>query len=293
MTHILDDDVVGTVTIGDDITVRRLGFGAMRVSGARNADGARDRDVARDLVRRVVERGVNLIDTANIYGYGQSEEIIAEALRPYSDDLLIASKAGFKPGKIPPGETTLPPLGRPEHIKEECDKSLGRLGVEVIDLYYAHVPDPDVPYEDTVGAFVELQQAGKIRHIGISNVTAAQLALARSLCEVAAVQNRYNAGDRASEEVLEVCERDGIAFLPWQPIIVGQAAEAAVGSVAAQHGATPQQVALQWLLHRSPVMAPIPGTSSIEHLDENVDAAWVELDDDDLARLDDAVAIAG
>jgi pyridoxine 4-dehydrogenase len=288
----LTDATVGTVTIGDR-TVRRLGFGAMRVSGARNADGVRDRDEARALVRRVVDRGVNLIDTADIYGYGQSEEIIAEALAPYPDDLLIATKAGFKPGKIPPGETSLPPLGRPKHIKEACEGSLRRLGVDVIELYQVHVPDPDVPYEDTVGAFVDLQQAGKVLHIGVSNVTAEQLALARSLCDVVSVQNRYNVGDRASEAVLEVCQRDGIVFLPWAPIIVGERATAAAAGVATAHGATPQQVALQWLLHRTPVMAPIPGTSSIEHAEENIDAAWVQLDDAEWASLDAALSAPG
>jgi pyridoxine 4-dehydrogenase len=287
MARTLDDATTGTVLLGD-IPVRRLGFGAMRISGALNADGVRDREVARALVRRVVERGVNLIDTANIYGYGQSEEIIAEALKPYRADLCIATKAGYKPGKIAPGATTLPPLGRPEHIREECEKSLARLGVDVIDVYQVHVPDPDVPYEETVGAFVELQRAGKVRHIGVSNVTVEQLAVARSLCNVVSVQNRYNAGLRTSEAVLEVCERDGIVFLPWQPIVVGDAAQAAVASVAARHGATLQQVALQWLLHRSPVMAPIPGTSSVGHLDENVDAAWVGLDTEDLAVLNSA-----
>jgi len=264
----------------------------MRISGARNADGVRDREVARALVRRAVERGVNLIDTANIYGYGESEEIIAEALRPYRSDLLIATKAGFRPGRIAPGATSLPPLGRPEHIKEECDKSLRRLGLEVIDLYQVHVPDPEVPYEDTVGAFVELQAAGKVRHIGVSNVSPAQLAVARSLCQVVSVQNRYNAGDRASESVLEVCEQAGLVFLPWAPVIVGPAAAGAVATVAARAGVSVQQVALRWLLHRSPVMAPIPGTSSLGHLDDNVEAAWLRLGADDLELLDRAVAPA-
>lgn len=285
----LSDAAVGTVTFGGDRTVRRLGFGAMRVSGARNADGVRDRDVAVRLCRRVVDRGVNLIDTANIYGYGQSEEIIAEALHPYPDDLLVATKAGFKPGKIAPGETSLPPLGRPEHIKEECDKSLRRLRVDVIDVYQVHVPDPDVPYEATVGAFVELQRAGKVRHIGVSNVTLDQLAVARSLCTVVSVQNRYNVGDRRSQPVVDECERLGIPFLPWQPAAVDEPGAAAVlDDVAARHGATPPQVALAWLLQRSPVMAPIPGTSNVDHADENVDAAWLSLTPADLSALDAA-----
>jgi pyridoxine 4-dehydrogenase len=286
-TRVLGDDTVGTVTIGGDLVVRRMGFGAMRISGARNAEGVRDRDEARRLCREVVDRGVNFIDTANIYGYGQSEEIIYEALHPYPDDLVIATKAGFRPGKIEPGQTSLPPLGRPEHIKEECDKSLKRLAVDVIDLYQVHVPDPDVPYEETVGAFVELQAAGKVRHIGVSNVTVEQLRLAQSLCAVVSVQNRYNPGDRHSEALLEPCEADGIAFLPWAPIIVaGSAAEKVVEEIAAEHGVTPQQVSLAWLLARSPWMLPIPGTSKVAHAGDNVDAAWLSLSREEIARLD-------
>jgi len=287
----LDDTTVGTITIGGDLTVRRLGFGAMRISGARNPEGVRDREEARRLCRTVVDRGVNFLDAANIYGYGECEEIIGEALRPYPDDLVVATKAGFRPEKIEPGQTSLPPLGRPEHIKEECDKSLARLGLDVIDLYQVHVPDPEVPYEDTVGAFVELQQAGKVRHIGVSNVNLEQLAIARSLCEVVSVQNRYNAGQRTSDPVLEVCERDGIAFLPWAPIILEDTpAEVAIAAVAADHGASTQQVGIQWLLHRSPAMLPIPGTSNVAHAEANLDAAWLSLTDEELGRLDAAVA---
>jgi aryl-alcohol dehydrogenase-like predicted oxidoreductase len=175
----LDDITVGTVAIGR-LHVRRLGYGAMRVSGARNAAGVRDRAEAIKIYRRAYERGVNFIDTANIYGYGESEEILAEALYPYPGDLVIGTKAGFRPGKIEPGKTSLPPLGHPGHIKEECDKSLRRLRLDHIDLYQVHVPDPGVPYADTLGAFAELQQAGKVRHIGVSNVTLEQLAIARS-----------------------------------------------------------------------------------------------------------------
>src|SRR5271170_2377540 len=204
----LDDATVGTVDIAG-WTARRLGFGAMRISGARNAEGGRDREVARALVQRAVDRGVNLIDTANIYGYGESEGIIAEALRPYPEDLLITTKAGFKPGKIAPGETSLPPLGDPDHIREECEKSLRRLRVDAIDLYQVHVPDPAVPYEDTVGAFADLQREGKVRHVGVSNVSAEQLAVAQSICEVVTVENRYNVGDRASEGVMALCEKQG------------------------------------------------------------------------------------
>jgi pyridoxine 4-dehydrogenase len=287
---VLADDTVGTVTIGGDLVARRMGFGAMRISGARNPEGVRDRDEARRLVRRVVERGVNFLDTANIYGYGQSEEIIGEALRPYRADLIIATKAGYRPGKIEPGKNSLPALGRPEHIKEECDKSLARLGIDVIDLYQVHVPDPEVPYEDTVGAFVELQAAGKVRHIGVSNVNVDQLKVAQSLCTVVSVQNRYNAADRHSAAVLQFCEAAGIAFLPWAPIIVdGSTAEKVVDGIAADHQATAQQVSLAWLLHQSPMMLPIPGTSKVDHADLNVDAAWLSLSASELATLDATV----
>ena len=261
----LDDTTVGTVDIAGR-TVRRLGFGAMRISGARNAEGGRDREVARAMVRRAVERGVNLIDTANIYGYGESEEIIAEALHPYPADLLITTKAGFKPGKIAPGETSLPPLGMPEHIREECEKSLRRLRVDAIDLYQVHVPDPAVPYEDTVGAFADLQREGKVRHIGVSNVNAEQLAVAQSICQVVTVENRYNVGDRASETVVALCEQQGLVFLPWQPVAPGDpGVRRALAIVAQRHGVTGQQVALAWLLGHSPVVVPIPGTTNMEH----------------------------
>jgi aryl-alcohol dehydrogenase-like predicted oxidoreductase len=279
------DETVGTLMFGD-ISVRRLGFGAMRVSGARDAEGVRDRAEAIRLCQQVAERGVNLIDTANIYGYGESEEILAEALHPY-DGLLIATKAGFKPGKIAPGATSLPPLGEPKHIREECDKSLRRLRLDVIDVYQVHVPDPEVPYEDTVGAFVELQRLGKVRHIGVCNVSVEQLALARSLCTVVSVQNRYNIGDRASRAVLDVCERDGIAFMPWGPLLVGDDADGLLAQISNSYGATTQQVALAWLLRRSPVMAPIPGTTNVDHATENIDSAWLDLAANDVAALDE------
>jgi pyridoxine 4-dehydrogenase len=287
----LNDTTVGTVDIAD-WTVRRLGFGAMRISGARNAEGGRDREVARALVRRVVERGVNLIDTANIYGYGESEEIIAEALHPYPEDLLITTKAGFKPGKIAPGETSLPPLGTPEHIREECEKSLRRLRMDAIHLYQVHVPDPAVPYEETVGAFADLQREGKVRHIGVSNVSAEQLAIAQSICEVVTVENHYNVGDRASEAMVALCEVQGIVLFPWQPVAPeDEGVRRALGVVAQAHGVSVQQVALAWLLAHSERVVPIPGTTNIDHLDDNVDAAWLSLDDEEMATLD-AVAAA-
>jgi pyridoxine 4-dehydrogenase len=290
VTAHLEDATVGTVDLAGR-TVRRLAFGAMRASGARNAEGVRDRSEAIALYRRVYERGVNFIDVANIYGYGECEEILAEALYPYPDDLLIGTKAGFRPGKIQPGQTSLPPLGTPEHIKEECDKSLRRLRLDCIDLYQVHVPDPDVPYEDTVGAFVELQAEGKIRHIGISNVTLAHLATAQGLCEVVSVQNAYNVGRRRSEDVLRACETEGIAFIPHSPnILAGTGAEEVVADIAAAHGVSGAQVATAWLLRRAAVMVPIPGTSKVGHADDNVDAAWLELTEADIRRLDEVGA---
>jgi pyridoxine 4-dehydrogenase len=286
--RVLENSTVGTIEIGS-FTVRRLGFGAMRIAAARNAEGVRDRAEARRLVQRVVDRGINFIDTANIYAYGASEEIIGEALRPYPDDVLISTKSGFRPGRIPPGETVLPALGRPEHIKDECDASLKRLGRDVIDLYQIHVPDPDVPYSETVGAFVELQLAGKIRHIGVSNVNAEQLAIARSMCTVVSVENHFSAGERDAADIVALCAQDGIAFIPWAPVIIQDTPiESVIDEIARKYGASSQQVSLAWLIATSQVMLPIPGTSKIQHLDQNVDAAWLTLDLEDVALLDAA-----
>lgn len=286
----LENGTAGTVELAGK-TVRRLGFGAMRVSGARNAEGVRDRAEAIALCRRVYERGVNFVDVANIYGYGQCEEILSEALYPYPDDLLIGTKAGFRPGKIEPGKSSLPPLGRPEHITEECDRSLRRLRLDCIDLYQVHVPDPDVPYEETVGAFVDLQRAGKVRHIGVSNVSLDHLATARSLCDVVSVQNAYNVGRRGSEAVLRACQDLGLVFIPHSPNILGATpAAAAVAEAAAAHAVSPQQVAVAWLLGHSPAMLPIPGTSKVAHADDNVDAAWLRLEPEEMAGLDAAGA---
>lgn len=291
-TRTLDDATVGTIKLGD-LAVRRLGFGAMRISSAKNAAGELDREEAVKLSRRVYDRGVNFIDAANIYGYGECELILAEALYPYPKDLVIGTKAGFKVAKMEPGQRSLPPSGRPEEIKEECEKSLKRLRVDVIDLYQVHVPDPAVPYADTVGAFAELQKAGKVRHIGVSNVSPEQLKIAQGICEVVSVQNRYNMGERSSEAVLQACETDGMAFLPYRPVILKDTpADGVSKEIAAAHGVQPQQVALAWLLTHSPQMLPIPGTSKLAHLDENVDAAWLKLTDAELARLD-AVAAQG
>jgi pyridoxine 4-dehydrogenase len=274
----------GTITLGD-LRVGRLGFGTMRISAARDAAGARDPEAGRALVRRAVERGVTFLDTANIYGLGKSEELIAQALRPYPADVVIGTKSGYETRNLAPGERRLPPDGRPEHLMAECDKSLRRLGLDQIDLYQLHTPDPAVPYRESLGALAELQRQGKIRHIGVSNVTVGQLTEALSICQVVSVQNRYNVGDRESEPLLRMCEQHGIAFIPWQPIVRDEARLRVAARIALARQATPQQIVLAWLLRRSPVMLPIPGTTSLAHLDANIDAAGIELTAAEFAEL--------
>jgi pyridoxine 4-dehydrogenase len=287
--RVLDDATVGTVAIGER-RVRRLGFGAMRVSDAKGVDGIRDRDLAIELIRGVRDRGVQFFDTADIYGHGASEELLAAALAPFPSDVLVASKAGFEPGELQPGQRSLPANGNPDHIRRACDESLHRLRLEHLDLYQVHVPDPAVPWADTVGAFADLQRAGKVRAIGICNVSLDQLREAQGIVDVVSVQNRYSVGDRRSEAVLEACERAGIAFLPWAPMlgVEGRPVAAVVADVAADRGVGDQQVALAWLLQRSPVLLPIPGTSQLRHADENTDAAWLVLTDEEMARLTEA-----
>ncbi len=264
-----------TFTIGGDLEVRRLGFGAMRITGDGIWGPPDDPEEAKRLLRRVVYVGVNLIDTADSYGPEVSENLIAEALHPYPDGLVIATKGGMR--RTGPGEWPLD--ARPERLKQCCADSLRRLRLERIDLYQLHAPDPKVPFEDSVGALKELQDEGKIRHVGISNVSLEQLEQARVLVDVVTVQNRYNLTDRSSENVLDACDQAGIGFIPWFPLAVGSLAEAggALEEVAHAHDATPAQVALAWLLARSPVMLPIPGTGSIEHLEENVEAVELTL----------------
>jgi pyridoxine 4-dehydrogenase len=273
----------GTVTLGGDVTVNRLGFGAMRLTGAGIWGEPEDREEARATLRRALELGVNFIDTADSYGPEVSEEIIAEALHPYPLGLIIATKGG----QVRPGPNQWVPEGRPEHLRQACEGSLRRLRLDTIDLYQLHRPDPKVPFEESVGALVELQAQGKIRHIGLSNVNTAQLAQARTLARIVSVQNRYNLTDRTSEEVLTVCERDGLAFLPWAPLAAGPLTRPGgpLDEIAAAHHATPGQIALGWLLHRSPVMLVIPGTSKVAHLEENVAAAAIQLSDEEMARL--------
>jgi pyridoxine 4-dehydrogenase len=270
----------GTIDIGGDITVRRMGFGAMRITGPGIWGEPRDRDEAKAVLRRAVELGVNFIDTADSYGPHVSEELIAEALHPYPDDLVIATKGGLER----PGPNRWPPNARPDHLKEACDGSLRRLRLDEIALYQLHRPDPGVPYEDSVGALVELKEAGKIRHIGVSNVNEDELRLAQSLTPVVSVQNRYNVSDRESEAMLDLCEVEDIVFLPYSPI-QDHEANTQVDEVASHHRVTATQAVLAWLLARSPAMLPIPGTCSVPHLEENVTASSIRLEPDEVASL--------
>jgi aryl-alcohol dehydrogenase-like predicted oxidoreductase len=276
----------GELTLDGDLTVRRLGFGAMRVTGPGIWGEPDDLEGARALLRRVIELGVNLIDTADSYGPEVSENLIAEALHPYPDGLVIATKGGLL--RDGPGQWRRD--CRPERLKEACEGSLRRLRVERIDVYQLHAVDPRVPLEESVGALAELRAQGKVRHVGLSNVDPAQLAAAREIVPVVSVQNRYSLSDRASEPVLRACEREGLGFIPWFPLATGDLARSGgpLDEVAARHDATPAQVALAWLLRRSRVMLPIPGTGSIAHLEENVAAASLELSGEDAAQLESA-----
>jgi aryl-alcohol dehydrogenase-like predicted oxidoreductase len=281
----IDDTTTGTFVLGER-SVRRLGFGAMRITGPGIWGPPPDHDEAIAVLRRAVELGVNLIDTADSYGPHGSEELIAEALYPYPDDLVIATKGGL----VRPGPDQWDADGRPEHLREACEGSLKRLRLDRIEVYQFHRPDPRVPLEESVGALVELQKEGKIAHIGVSNVSIAQLRQAQAITPIVSVQNRYNLVERDAEDVLEACEADGLGFIPWFPLKSAGLAkgEGIVAEVAKAHGAAPAQVALAWLLARSPVMLPIPGTGSVAHLEENVAAAHLRLTDDEVKALADA-----
>ena len=273
-------------SIGGDLEVRRLGFGAMRITGNGIWGPPNDPDAARALLRRVLELGVNLIDIADSYGPEVSENLIAEALHPYPEGLVIATKGGLR--RTGPGRW--PRDARPERLKECCEGSLRRLRLERIDLYQLHAPDAAVPLEDSLGALKELQEEGKIRHVGVSNVSLDELERARRVVDVVTVQNRYSVVARDSEDVLEACEEAGIGFIPWFPLATGDLSRPGGGldELARARGVTPGQVALAWLLARSPVMLPIPGTSSVEHLEENVRAADLRLSDEELRQIDQA-----
>jgi len=274
----------GSMTLGGDLVVRRMGFGAMRLTGQGIWGDPLDRAKAHAVLRRAVELGVNLIDTADSYGPDVSEKIIAEALHPYPAGLVIATKAGLT--RSGPGQWHR--NGRPEHLRKACEGSLRRLRLDRIDVHQLHAVDPAVPMEDSLGELIRLREEGKIRHIGLSNVSVDQLERARALVEIVSVQNRYNLSDRASEDVLQVCARDGLGFLPWYPVGAGDLARPGgpLDRVAKAHAVTPAQVALAWLLLHSPVMLPIPGTSSVAHLEENVAAAALSLDDAEMLALE-------
>jgi len=274
----------GTLRLGD-LTVNRLAFGAMRVAGPDIWGEPKDRAAMRKLLLRAFELGHNFFDTADSYGPDVSEILIAEALHPYPKELVIGTKGGL----TRPSRHRWDENGRPEHLRRAVDGSLKRLRLERIDLYQFHAPDPRVPYAESIGTLAELQRAGKIRHLGVSNVTVKQLEEARRIAPIVSVQNEYNIENRESDGVLAACETARIAFIPWYPLGAGRALRSArVNRVAAGLGATPAQVAIAWLLARSPVMLPIPGTGSIAHLEENAAAARLRLSGEDLAALDRA-----
>ena len=269
------------IRIGD-LNVNRLGFGAMRVCGPQVWGPPADRASAHRLLRRALELGMDFIDTADSYGPHVDEELIAEALHPYPKGLVIATKGGL----LRPRPAAWDPDGRPAHLKHALEGSLKRLRVDRIDLYQLHAPDPKVPFADSVGALADAQKAGKIRHVGVSNVSVEQLEQARRICTIVSVQNQYNLGYRSSEDVLQACERLGIAFLPWYPLDAGGVLEKAqIKRIAGKLNATPAQLAIAWLLARSPVMLPIPGTASLAHLEENMAAASLALGAADFAAL--------
>ena len=274
----------GSMTLGGDLVVRRMGYGAMRITGEGIWGDPPDRAKAHAVLRRAVELGVNLIDTADSYGPEVSEKIIAEALHPYPAGLVIATKGGLT--RSGPGQWHR--NGRPAHLRKVCEDSLRRLRVGRIDIYQLHAVDPSVPMEESLGELVKLRSEGKIRDIGLSNVSVDQLQRARKLVPIVSVQNRYNLADRASEDVLKVCERDGLGFLPWYPVGAGDLARPGgpMDRAAKAHGVTQAQVALAWLLLHSPVTLPIPGTSSTAHLEENVAAAELTLDNAEMIALE-------
>ena len=280
----------GTLTIGGDLTINRMGFGAMRITGQGIFGPPADRPEAIRVLRRAIELGVNFIDTADSYGPNVSEEIIAEALHPYPAGLVIGTKAGLeRPG---PDEWT--ENGRPEYLRRQLEGSLRRLRVDQIDLWQLHRIDPDVPAEDQLGVFADAVSDGLVRHVGLSEVGVGEIARAQRIVPIASVQNRYNVLDREWDDVVTYCEGEGIAFIPWFPLGAGklggdeQGARQRLDAVARQRGASSLQVALAWLLARSPIMLPIPGTSKVAHLEENVEAARIRLTPEELAELDGA-----
>jgi aryl-alcohol dehydrogenase-like predicted oxidoreductase len=274
--------MAGTIDVGGDLTVNRLGFGAMRITGDGIWGEPADRDEAKAVLRRAIELGVNFIDTADSYGPHVSEELISETLYPYPDDLVIATKGGLE--RTGPGQW--PANGRPEHLIAACEGSLRRLKLDQIPLYQFHRPDPAVPLEDSINALVTLKEQGKIRHIGLCNVTEDQLRRAQQLTPIVSIQNRYNVEDRQSESLVDLCEQEQMAFLPWAPI-QNLDRNRIVREIAQRYDATPRPIVLAWLLARSPSILPIPGTGSVSHLDDNVAAAAIKLAPADVASLTD------
>ena len=270
----------GTFSFGGDLEVVRLGYGAMRITGPGIWGPPADRDEAIRVLRRAIELGINFIDTADSYGPNFSEELIAEALHPYTDDLVIATKAGL----TRQGPDRWSGLGQPAYLRQQAEFSLRKLKVDRIDLFQLHRIDPHFPMEDQVGELKALQDEGKIRHIGLSEVSVDELKAAQPVAPIVSVQNKFSLGDRASQALLDHCTAEGIGFIPWRPV-ADHVDDGALQEVAAAHDATPSQVALAWLLQLSPVMVPIPGTSTVAHLEENTAAAALELTDDEVQRL--------
>jgi len=277
-------DKSGTFKLGGDLPIHRLGYGAMQLTGPGIWGPPKDRAEAIRVLRRAVELGVDFIDTADSYGPYVSEELIAEALHPYPKGLVVATKAGL----VRTGPNQWFPVGAPKYLRQELEMSLRRLKLERIDLYQLHRIDPKVPVEESLGELKALQQEGKLRHIGLSEVTVPELERARKVVEVVSVQNRYNLTDRVHEAVLDYCEKEQLGFIPWFPLATGGLAKpgSPLDAVARKHQATPAQVALAWLLARSPVMLPIPGTSSVKHLEENLAGAELTLDKSELDAVD-------
>src|ERR1700733_2594697 len=276
----------GTFAIGGDLTINRLGFGAMRITGDGIWGEPKDRENAKKVLRRAVELGVNFIDTADSYGPEVSEQLIGEALAPYAKGVVIATKAGL----TRQGPNQWLPVGRPEYLVQQVEMSLRRLKLERIDLWQLHRIDPKVPVEESLGAIKQLQKQGKIRHVGLSEVKPHEIDQARKVVEIVTVQNQYNIGDRQHEDVVDYCTTHKLAFIPWFPVAAGKLAQpgSKLDAAAKAHGATVSQLSLAWLLHRSPVILPIPGTSSVKHLEENIAAAGVTLTNAEWKEIEDA-----
>lgn len=276
----------GTFAVGGDMTVNRLGFGAMRITGEGVWGEPKDPEGAKKVLRRAVELGVNFIDTADAYGPAVSERLIGEALSPYAKGVVVATKGGL----VRQGPGKWEPVGRPAYLRQEVELSLRYLKTERIDLWQLHRIDSKTPVEESLGEIAKLQQEGKIRHVGLSEVKPHEIEQAQKVVKIVSVQNKYNISDRAHEDVVEYCEKNGLAFIPWFPVAAGKLAEpgGVLEAAAKRHGATMAQLSLAWLLHRSPVMIPIPGTSSVKHLEENVAAAAMQLDDKEWAEIEAA-----